>query len=304
MQIFLSTAWVRNDIEKLIEILPIIDGIEINSIGNREFFEKLYLIKEKYNISISSIHASAGPHKDTENAYYLPDIASLDEELRVTDVKALSLTAEWAKKIGCSRIVLHGGQVYNSELKEMFLFYKKFFLNNRISNKTIKNLKRDIIRLRSELAHKHIVKLIKSLTEICSKYLDIKFFIETRLHYYEIPIPEEAEYVLKNIPLNNLGYWNDIGHAYIEDRLGFIDFNRWKSDFLLGRCGGLHVHDIDGNLKDHYPPGYGNAPLKHLLRRFPKNIPWVLEINSRHTLEEVKRGIENYKTLLKVIYSG
>ena len=298
MKVYLSTAWIRDNVGLLNSIIDSIDGIEINSIGNSEFSRNIQSYIEENNISVSSIHASSGPHKNSETAYYTPNIASLDEYLRIKDVKELTLTAEWAKEIGTDRIIIHGGYVHSKELKDMFLFYKNYRINGYLSRKSLHRLKIDIKRLREELAPKYVENLTISLNEICTAHPEINFYIETRLHYYEIPLPEEAEYIFKKLNLNNLGYWNDLGHSYIEDRLGLVKFNRWKNRYLLSKCGGLHIHDIDENLKDHYPPGYGNAPLKEMLKEFSKDMPWVLEINSRHTTDEVLTGIKNLKELI------
>jgi len=296
MKIFLSTAWIRNDVKRLEGVINHIDGIEINSIGDKTFSKEIYNFTKTNNLKISSIHASAGPHKEQENAYYLPNIASLDNKLRKYDIDQLMLTAEWAVKIGVNRIVVHAGNIDDKNIKKMFLTYKEQFIKG-VDNYQLSELKQAIMKYRTNLKGPYIDSLIKSIEKVCNSFPEIGFYLETRLNYYELPSPEEAEYIIDSLKFKNLGYWNDIGHAYIEDRLGFITFDQWKSN-LNNYCGGLHIHDINNNLRDHYPPGLGSAPILQMLTGFPEDIPWVLEINSRHTTDEIINGINLYRELI------
>ena len=300
MKTLVSTAWIRDDVKRLESILNYIDGIEINSIGNKQFSKEILSFSRKNGLEISSIHASAGPHKEQENAYYLPNIASPNTNLREYDVEQLILTAEWAAKIGIDKIVLHAGNIDDKNLKEMFINYKEQFIKKR-NKESLNRLKSLIINKRKKLVAVYLESLVKSLSKVCSYIPEVNFYLETRLNYYEIPTPEEAKNIIKNLNYKNLGYWNDIGHSYIENELGFINFEKWKSE-LNKYCGGLHIHDINGKLKDHYPPGFGNAPILEMLKGFPQNIPWVLEINSRHTPEEIIKGINIYKNLIDLLF--
>ena len=301
MKIFISSAWIRDDVHRLETILNKIDGIEVNSIGNGKFSSELYDFAMLNGLKISSIHASAGPHKIQDTAYYLPNIASTDRELREYDIKQLILTAEWASKIGVDRIVFHAGHISDELLKRMYIDYKEQFINNQDA-KELLNLKQSIVNKREKLITPFIDSITEVIDRVCSSFTDIGFYMETRVNYYEIPTLEEAKKIILNLNHKNLGYWNDIGHSYIQNELELTDFNKWKTE-LNSYCGGLHIHDIDSHLKDHYPPGLGKAPLLNMLKGFPQDIPWVLEINSRHTSKEIIYGINYYKKLMNSLFA-
>src|SRR5205823_880455 len=77
--------------------------------------------------------------------------------------------------------------------------------------------------------------------------------IESRLHYHEIPHPDEALALLAPYDNNEAGYWHDVGHCEVQARLGLIDRHSWFPR-LTERTIGSHLHDVDG-IRDHRAPG-------------------------------------------------
>ena len=133
--------------------------------------------------------------------------------------------------------------------------------------------------------------VISGLRSLCLKDKRMLFCIETRVHYYEVPLLEEAVHIVNTLRLPNLGYWHDVGHTFILERLGFGERESWQRS-LSDRCIGTHLHDVDGRLTDHLPPGQGTLDFKKILREFDAGSLHTLELNARHSLDEVLRGIE------------
>jgi sugar phosphate isomerase/epimerase len=113
--------------------------------------------------------------------------------------------------------------------------------------------------------------------------------LENRYHFHEFPGPDEMHILLADYPAAAAGFWLDVGHAEVLDRLGFHPHGRWL-DELAPRCVGTHVHDVDG-LADHRAPGHGTADWPHYAAKLPPQIPRVLEINQRMPEDQVAAAI-------------
>ena len=95
--------------------------------------------------------------------------------------------------------------------------------------------------------------------------------------------------MLSQYPAEVAGFWIDLGHAEVLDRMGLVQRHRWL-DTNAGRCVGSHVHDTDG-LADHRAPGRGTSDWKHYAAKLPPNAPRVFEINQKQDAEWVADGI-------------
>ena len=92
--------------------------------------------------------------------------------------------------------------------------------------------------------------------------------IESRLHYHEIPHPEEAVELLAPYDNFEAGYWHDVGHCEVQARLGLIDRASWFPK-LTDRCIGSHLHDVDG-IRDHRAPGNGDVDWSYIAAGLPR----------------------------------
>jgi sugar phosphate isomerase/epimerase len=295
MKISFSTSWVDGDIARLLSVLPYVDLIEVGSKGDGSFFECVEELAMSGELRVGSIHATAGPHKKQKETSYTPHLASDDPVLQKQDIEDILLTAEWAMKLGASNIVLHIGKIEDQKLRELFLLYKSLAVEQGGID-GLDDLRNDIVKRRA--GHKdHLDMVVPVLERLCKRYSEINFCFETRLHYYEIPTPDEADNIFKKVRLPNLGYWHDIGHTWTLNRLGFVPMQEWQARFG-DRCRGVHVHDSWEDLTDHIPPGLGSMDMKNILRQFGNGTVYTLETNHRHTEEEVLAGISNLRNLL------
>ena len=294
VKISFSTSWVDGDTIRLLSILPHVDYIEVGSKGDSGFFEQVEELAMSGELKVGSIHATAGPHKKQKETSYTPHLASDDPALQKRDIEDIFLTAEWAMKLGASNIVLHIGKIEDPKLRELFLLYKSLAVELGGTD-GLGDLRNDIVKRRA--GHKdHLDRVVPVLERLCRKYPKINFCFETRLHYYEIPTPDEADCIFKRVLLPNLGYWHDIGHTWTLNRLGFVPMQEWQARFG-DRCRGVHVHDSGEDLTDHYPPGFGSMDLRGILRQFENVTVYTLETNYRHTKEEVLAGISYLRNL-------
>jgi sugar phosphate isomerase/epimerase len=292
MKLAFSTSWAGGDIERVKAVLPHIDSLEIGSKGDRLFFKELNALLQDEHVPITSIHAVAHPNKEIGEAYYAPRLASLDEQVRLKEVGDICNTAEWALEVGAGAIVIHTGWVEDDMLRMMCLSHRDAFRDTGEHDAVLFN---SILERRASLSKPYLESIIECLSLVCQSFPELNFYIETRVHYYEIPLPDEMEEIFTALSYPNLGYWHDIGHTYMLDTLGYVPMNTWQERFA-NRCGGAHVHDINTGLIDHFPPGEGMLDIHRILEQFGPDTLMTLEINTRNDLESVIRGIHYLRT--------
>jgi sugar phosphate isomerase/epimerase len=294
MHLAFSTSWAGGDIERVASVLPHVDSLEIGSKGDRSFFRELDALIEDENIPVTSIHAVAYPDKVGKDAYYAPRLASLDSVVRMREMDEICRTAEWARSIDASALVIHTGKVEDAVLKQMTVEYENMVKAGTHPSDLGEQF-HAIVNRRGRLSGLYVESIIEGLRYLCPRFPDLNFFIETRVHYYEIPLPDELQMILSRVCCRNLGYWHDIGHTCLLDRMGFIPMKVWQERFSQV-CGGAHVHDMDEHLLDHYPPGEGILDVHFLLEQFDERVFLTLEINARNDFESVIRGIRYLRT--------
>ncbi|TAK74373.1 MAG: sugar phosphate isomerase/epimerase, partial [Dehalococcoidia bacterium] len=117
--------------------------------------------------------------------------------------------------------------------------------------------------------------------------------IETRLHYHEIPLPQEAVDLFAPYPPEVVGYVHDVGHAEVHHRLGVTDRSAWW-DLLGPRLVELHLHDVRG-LLDHRAPGNGDVDFTWLAARIAEANPRAqrtFEIDQVEPDDDLARAVE------------
>jgi len=283
----LSTMWAQGRFQHLGEFVEAVrrtgfGGIEINYTVEPPGLDELLANGDgaypSFHSPVPRLKAGDGRWNDELN------LASPDEEERRQAVAAAITTLEWAAKVGAGRVVVHLGGVGNQMLpaeKQL----RQLFDAGQINTYGGELLRADCRRQRAEAAPAHLAAAKASLRELADRAaaLGIALGLENRYHFHEIPHPDEAKEFLADHPPNVVGYWHDMGHAEVLDRLQLIDKHRWLTE-LGDRCLGAHLHDVVG-LKDHQAPGQGDADWKYIARHLPPTALRVCEIN-QHTPEE------------------
>ena len=121
--------------------------------------------------------------------------------------------------------------------------------------------------------------------------LNIRLGIENRFHYFDIPTFDEMGELLDLAGPDRLGLVYDIGHAQVQDRLGFCPHQSWLDNFAR-RIIGVHIHDVKGIL-DHLAPGLGDVDFRKIGPLLsPQDSFRTVEILSANTPEQIKTGLK------------
>jgi sugar phosphate isomerase/epimerase len=114
--------------------------------------------------------------------------------------------------------------------------------------------------------------------------------LETRFHFNEIPNMDEMAALLDKVSEHVAGYWHDVGHAEVQQQLGFSFHEEWLLRFR-DRMIGIHLHDIRG-IRDHQAPGKGHMNWEMIAQHLPQGIIKVCEIGEWNDEEQVQGVVE------------
>jgi sugar phosphate isomerase/epimerase len=242
------------------------------------------------HIAFSSVHSPcprvktrSGAHSDALN------LASRDEGERRLAVQVAKDSVNTAVRAKAKLLVVHLGGLPHVFDEEKAL--RKMYDEGKRDGDDVERLRKSGIERRRKEGPSHFPHAKKSLAEIAeyAQKRGVTIGLENRYHYHEYPDPDEMRALLDGYPPEVAGFWLDIGHAEVLDRLGFLSHTRWL-DELADRCVGAHVHDVDG-LADHRAPGFGTADWPHYAAKLPPDEPRVNEINQLQDEERVGAAI-------------
>ncbi len=304
----LSTAWnyyKHNNGGDIIEEITSLgfSEVELNFLLTKEVVDGIFSKTQKKDIKVVSLHnycpipEGMKPNEASPDYYSL---SSLDEGIRKKGVEQTIQTIRTADRFGASSVIIHAGKVempYNSKL--LIGLYEQG-LKDSIQFKTYR---KDMIEERNLKSKRHFDRLLLSLEElikVCSRY-NIILGIENRIYFQEMPDIEELKGIFKRFSDEKIGYWHDIGHAVVQERLGFLDAKELLFAFRDNLIG-LHIHDVLG-IKDHKAPLMGDVDFSVLKEFVRKDIIKVLEIHRPATAEEVKKGKEHLETQMNTDFS-
>ena len=242
-------------------------------------------------VAVSSVHSPAPRVRAPDGRFSEAlNLASPDEEERRLAVQCARAAVDVAVRAGARCIVVHlggvGAEVFPEE-REL----RRLYDQGVRSGPEVHALRERAWARRNEGWAKHFAQAKRSLAEIVEYAAprSVAVGLENRYHFHEFPNIEEQHELLAEYPPAVAGFWLDVGHAEVLDRLGFYPHRRWL-DELGGRCLGAHVHDVDG-LADHQAPGRGTADWEHYAEKLPESAPRVFEINQRADEAAVAAGL-------------
>jgi len=217
-------------------------------------------------------------------------LSSLDESVRMEAVIFTKQTVDLAASVRARAVVLHMGEV-PIDLSLQDRLYK---LHDRgyAQTKEYSQAKDELIYQRISQVPPYLDAARKSLRELSqhSRQKGIMLGLETRFHFNEIPNMDEMAELLNEVSESLVGYWHDVGHAEVQQRLGFSLHEEWLSRFG-DRMVGIHLHDILG-ISDHQAPGKGDMNWEMVANYLPPGIIKVCEIGEWND-EEQMQGVVN-----------
>ncbi len=241
-------------------------------------------------VPISSIHSPC-PAKPSSTGAPVSDLSlsSLDEDERREAVSVAKQTIEAASSVAAAAVVLHMGEapVDRSMQGELSALYTA----GRAQTKEYSRVRDELIGRRTSLVAPFLEAAKQSLREL-SEYgreRGLMLGLETRFNIREIPDVDEMAQLLNEAPDGPVGYWHDVGHAEVQQRLGICPHEEWLSRFKHKMIG-IHLHDVRG-ISDHYAPGEGDVDWAMIAAHLTPRAVRVCEIGEWNDEERVRRVV-------------
>ncbi len=245
----------------------------------------------KANVPISSIHSPCPATLSSRGmSINSLSLSSTNESDRMEAISYTKRTIDLALSVKAKAVVLHMGEVPIDLGLEDRLY--ELCNGGYAQTEEYSQTKEELLRQRNSRALHYFDRAQKSLQDI-SEYSQQKGIIlglENRFHFNEMPNIDELAVLLNNVPRNLVGYWHDIGHAEVQQRLGFSLHEEWLSRFR-DRMVGIHLHDVLGT-SDHYVPGKGDTDWEIVTEYLPPKIIKVCEIGEWNNEEQIEGVIE------------
>lgn len=296
----LSTSWNYKDctsgydLTKQVKVIGF-DSVELNFALTESIVREVLELVRSGLIKVSSVHNMCPLPKEIDPSKASPDyysLSSTDGDERMLAIQAAKNTISWAKKLGARAVVLHCGRVQirdrTRDLAALPMGSGGFEL-----------LKQDMVREREEKARPYFDNTVNSLSELVPFAEDngVLLGVENRYYYREIPILPELEDIFNKFSSPNIGYWHDVGHAEVFERLGLCK-HKDLLDKFSARLIGMHLHDIIGNIKDHNPPGLGAFNFKFLKPYIKSDTIKVIEAHQPATGQEIGKSAQYLTNIL------
>lgn len=242
-------------------------------------------------VPVSSIHS---PCPAALSSAGIPasklSLSSLDDSERTEAVSFAERTIGLASDLKARAVVLHMGEVpVDLSLEEQL---RRLYSRSFGQHADEKRIRDELVRQRMSRAPRYLDAARKSLQELAEygQSKGIMLGIETRFHYHEIPGMDEAAELLEAVPQSAVGYWHDVGHAEVQERLGFSVHAEWFSRFKH-RMIGIHLHDVLG-LADHHVPGKGDINWEMIAMNLPAGAVRVCEIGEWNDEQGVEGAVD------------
>jgi sugar phosphate isomerase/epimerase len=243
-------------------------------------------------IPLSSLHAPT-PRRKLADGRFNGDanLASTDESERRQALDETKRTIDFAARAGLRYVVVHLGGV-GDHMTETERELRRLVESGSGDGEEAERLRQELSSWRASLINPHLDRARRSLRELVEYAAPrgVALGIESRLHYHEIPHPDETLDLLAGYTNDVAGYWHDVGHCEVQARLGMIDRFSWFPR-LTPRTIGSHLHDVDG-LKDHRAPGNGDVDWSYVAAGLPGDALRVFEIDQHQPDDKVAGSIE------------
>jgi sugar phosphate isomerase/epimerase len=218
-------------------------------------------------------------------------LTALDEEERKLAVEYTKRSLRAAAELGAGYLVIHSGEVEACSSKGRGLM--KVFKERESTEYEKACL--ELIEERQRNAGPHLELLYSSLEAVLEEAADLEVNVcmENRYYLHEFPSFLEVGEILAKFDGAPLRYWHDVGHAVVQDILGFTPRLEWLRIYK-DHLAGIHIHDVAG-IHDHKAPGQGDVFFEELLDFLNEDIVKIIEVHRGASREELKGGIEKLR---------
>ncbi len=292
----LSTSWIteRANItgpEVIEEILSLgFRSVELEHRISATLFREIRPLIRRKALRILSIHnffpsPDHIPPSKTGGDMFL--LSSPEAEERGRAVIKTIQTIEAARDLGARAVVLHLGKV---DMKPEYDRIYTLFSEGSLGTSEGKRLIAEKQRERRQTRRPYVDAVLNSLDCLIreAEKRGVILGVENRYHYHEIPDFDEIGLILERFFGGSLGYWHDVGHAHVQEKLGFV-----RPGALLGSYRsmlvGVHIHDANG-IDDHWAPGSGEIDFYALKENLVPAPMKILEVHKKSSRNQLLSG--------------
>lgn len=217
-------------------------------------------------------------------------ISAPQEENRQQGVLATRRSIDLAHDLGAQAVIVHPGQVDIDPALESTLV--ELYKAGKFDQPEYAEAKERLAATRAAQAGTNMRSVRRSLIELAAYAAQkgVRLGLENRLHYQEIPLPKELDELLDLGLGEGVGYWHDVGHAEVLERLGFYTHEEWLRRFAE-RMIGVHLHDVVG-VRDHLAVGLGQVDWDMVANYLPAHALRTCEFKSSNSSQQVAAALK------------
>jgi sugar phosphate isomerase/epimerase len=272
-------------------------NVELNFQFDRKKLKGVVDFLKTSDMRVTGVHNYCPTPDDVPLPKALPDCYSLAATDEVERKKAVACTREsivTSRMLGGTYVVVHSGRVtMEMRMRDLINLAKE----GKMGTSEFDKIKHAMIAERSEKVKEHFDALATSYSELMPDAVNegIILGLENRFYVPELPSPDEIEKLLGYFRKQNLRYWHDVGHAVIQESLGFYHpgeyIGRFHHDLF-----GVHLHDVL-NYRDHAMPCTGEVPFIELESFIGEDVVKVIEVHGHQSKDAILAGFEKLCTI-------
>ncbi|GAB4541413.1 MAG: hypothetical protein Kow0063_32250 [Anaerolineae bacterium] len=297
----LSTMWMQKRHQSLEEFFDAARELGFDMFElSHQVTEELLQSADLPAGQIRSVHAPCPTNPRTRGA----QVSSLDKDERDLAVEAVTASIRLAEQVGATLVIVHAGRVVVNPMLETDL--RALYDQGLKDTAEYNDLKFELAEERKRQAERYMDAALWSLGRLANvaDSAGVRLGLENRVHYYEIPLPDELDMFLREMA-GPLAFCFDTGHAYVLEELGFVNHREWLSGFGEHLVG-VHLHDVrvvrdrpepsqhlvlGTGLQDHVVPSTGVVDFGEVLKYAPQDAAFTCEFDWYHSADEVKDGL-------------
>jgi sugar phosphate isomerase/epimerase len=249
-------------------------------------------------IEVSSVHNFSPLPASDKPSNWGGDTLSLsapDERERSEAVNLTMRSLKLAKQLGAKALILHMGEIDTG--RGFFKELRDVVEAEGVGSPAARKLRENVDRVRDARKSAFLESAVRSLKDLLSRSedSDVTICIENRYFHNQIPLPDEVIAILRELPSPRLRYWHDLGHAHVEEVLGFSS-HLDVLDLLKDHIFGMHIHD-SVFVRDHKAPGTGEIDFASVFARMDRPAIKVLELALSVPAADIRTSLAYLKHL-------